>query len=113
MEGGRSADGNARAIARQLCHQRQTLPFRRSIGEGGEEADEQAIGKLGLDGSGDLSSRVGGVRFDTMPGSDLPQLAGAAIDRWGLLGSEKIPLHWPRLIGLALLAAGAALSLKK
>ncbi|MDX6481545.1 MAG: bacterial/archaeal transporter family-2 protein [Gaiellaceae bacterium] len=42
------------------------------------------------------------------------QLAmGAAIDRWGLLGSEKIPLHWPRLIGLALLAGGAALSLKK
>ena len=38
---------------------------------------------------------------------------GAAIDRWGLLGSEKIPLHWPRMIGLALLAAGAALSLKK
>jgi bacterial/archaeal transporter family-2 protein len=38
---------------------------------------------------------------------------GAAIDRWGLLGSEKIPLHWPRLVGLALLAAGAALSLKK
>jgi bacterial/archaeal transporter family-2 protein len=42
------------------------------------------------------------------------QLAmGAAIDRWGLLGSEKIPLHWPRLLGLALLAAGAALSLVK
>ena len=39
--------------------------------------------------------------------------AGAAIDRWGLLGSEKIPLHWPRLLGLALLAGGAALSLKK
>lgn len=38
---------------------------------------------------------------------------GAAIDRWGLLGSEKIPLHWPRLLGLALLAGGAALSLKK
>jgi transporter family-2 protein len=38
---------------------------------------------------------------------------GAAIDRWGLLGSERIPLHWPRLLGLALLAAGAALSLKK
>jgi transporter family-2 protein len=38
---------------------------------------------------------------------------GAAIDRWGLFGSEKIPLHWPRLLGLALLAAGAALSLKK
>ncbi len=42
------------------------------------------------------------------------QLAmGAAIDRWGLLGSERIALHWPRLLGLALLAAGAALSLKK
>ena len=40
-------------------------------------------------------------------------VAGAAIDRWGLLGSERIPLHWPRLLGLALLAAGAALSLKK
>jgi transporter family-2 protein len=42
------------------------------------------------------------------------QLAmGAAIDRWGLFGSERIALHWPRLIGIALLAAGAALSLKK
>ena len=42
------------------------------------------------------------------------QLAmGAAIDRWGLFGSERIALHWPRLLGIALLAAGAALSLKK
>jgi transporter family-2 protein len=42
------------------------------------------------------------------------QLAmGAAIDRWGLFGSERISLHWPRVIGIALLAAGAALSLKK
>jgi bacterial/archaeal transporter family-2 protein len=42
------------------------------------------------------------------------QLAmGAAIDRWGLFGSDRIPLHWPRLLGLALLAGGAALSLKK
>ncbi len=40
-------------------------------------------------------------------------VAGAAIDRWGLLGSPRIPLHWPRLLGLALLAAGAALSLRK
>jgi transporter family-2 protein len=40
-------------------------------------------------------------------------VVGAAIDRWGLLGSEKIPLHWPRLLGIVLLAAGAALSLKK
>ena len=42
------------------------------------------------------------------------QLAmGAAIDRWGLFGSDRIALHWPRLLGLALLAGGAALSLKK
>src|SRR5438045_4941109 len=38
---------------------------------------------------------------------------GAAIDRWGLLGSDRIPLHWPRLRGLALLAARGALPLKE
>jgi len=38
---------------------------------------------------------------------------GAAIDRWGLFGLDRIPIGWPRLLGLALLAAGAALSLKK
>jgi transporter family-2 protein len=42
------------------------------------------------------------------------QLAmGAAIDQWGLLGSQRIALHWPRLLGIVLLAAGAALSLRK
>jgi bacterial/archaeal transporter family-2 protein len=42
------------------------------------------------------------------------QLAmGAAIDRWGLFGSQRIALHWPRLIGIGLLAIGAALSLRK
>jgi transporter family-2 protein len=42
------------------------------------------------------------------------QLAmGAAIDRWGLFRSEQIPLGWPRLVGIALLAVGAALSLRK
>ena len=38
---------------------------------------------------------------------------GAAIDRWGLFGSDRIALHWPRLLGIALLAVGAALSLRK
>ncbi len=38
---------------------------------------------------------------------------GAAIDRWGLFRSEQIPLHWPRLLGIGLLAVGAALSLRK
>ena len=42
------------------------------------------------------------------------QLAmGAAIDRWGLFGSDRIALHWPRVLGIALLGVGAALSLKK
>jgi len=42
------------------------------------------------------------------------QLAmGAAIDKWGLFRSEEIPLGWPRLLGIALLAVGAALSLRK
>ena len=42
------------------------------------------------------------------------QLAmGAAIDRWGLFGSERIALHWPRQLGIGLLAVGAALSLRK
>lgn len=38
---------------------------------------------------------------------------GAAIDRFGLFGSQRIGLHWPRLLGIALLAVGAALSLEK
>lgn len=38
---------------------------------------------------------------------------GAAIDRWGLFGSEQIPLQRYRLLGIVLLGVGAALSLKK
>jgi transporter family-2 protein len=38
---------------------------------------------------------------------------GAAIDKWGLFGSEKISLHWPRIAGIVLLAIGCALSLRK
>jgi transporter family-2 protein len=42
------------------------------------------------------------------------QLAmGAVIDRFGLFGQHRIPLHWPRALGIALLAVGAALSLRK
>jgi uncharacterized membrane protein YdcZ (DUF606 family) len=40
-------------------------------------------------------------------------LMGAAIDRFGLFGSAKLPLHWPRVLGIVLLGVGAALSLKK
>ncbi len=38
---------------------------------------------------------------------------GAVIDRLGLFGLDRIVLHWPRVVGIALLAAGAALSLRK
>ena len=42
------------------------------------------------------------------------QLAmGAAIDRYGWFGSDRIPLHWPRVLGIGLLFVGAALSLRK
>lgn len=35
------------------------------------------------------------------------------IDRFGWFGVEQVPLAWPRVLGLALLAAGAALTLKR
>ena len=38
---------------------------------------------------------------------------GAVIDRFGLFGVDRIALHWPRLVGIVLLGAGAALSLRK
>ena len=42
------------------------------------------------------------------------QLAmSALIDRFGFFGFERVELHWPRLLGIALLAGGAALSLRK
>jgi bacterial/archaeal transporter family-2 protein len=36
-----------------------------------------------------------------------------AIDRFGWFGVQQIPFAWPRILGLALLAAGAALTLKR
>jgi bacterial/archaeal transporter family-2 protein len=38
---------------------------------------------------------------------------GALIDRLGLFGVEQIGLSWPRVLGILLLAMGAALSLVK
>jgi transporter family-2 protein len=38
---------------------------------------------------------------------------GALIDQYGLLGQEQVSLTWPRLVGLVLLAIGAALSLDR
>jgi len=42
------------------------------------------------------------------------QLAmGAVIDRFGLFGVDRVALGWPRVLGICLLAAGAALTLKR
>ena len=37
---------------------------------------------------------------------------GLVIDRLGLFGLDRIPVTWPRALGVVLLAAGAALSLR-
>jgi transporter family-2 protein len=39
--------------------------------------------------------------------------AGVVIDALGLLGAERVPLTWTRGVGLVLLAAGAALALRR
>jgi len=38
---------------------------------------------------------------------------GAVIDRYGLFGLDRIAFRWERLLGIVLLAIGAALSLKR
>jgi len=38
---------------------------------------------------------------------------GAVIDRFGPFGLDRIPFHWERLLGIVLLAVGAALSLRR
>ena len=38
---------------------------------------------------------------------------GTVIDRFGLFGVDRVALAWPRVLGIALLAAGAALTLKR
>jgi transporter family-2 protein len=40
-------------------------------------------------------------------------VAGTVIDRYGLFGFEQIALTWPRALGIAMLAAGAALTLRR
>jgi transporter family-2 protein len=39
--------------------------------------------------------------------------AGAVIDQYGLLGADRVPVNWFRILGIALLAVGAALTLKR
>jgi transporter family-2 protein len=40
-------------------------------------------------------------------------VTAAAIDRYGWFGLDRIAIGWPRVLGLALLGAGAALTLTK
>jgi bacterial/archaeal transporter family-2 protein len=39
--------------------------------------------------------------------------AAAVVDRYGLFGLDRIAVGWPRVVGLAFLAVGAALTLRK
>jgi len=39
--------------------------------------------------------------------------AGAAIDRYGLLGADRIGIGWWRVVGIILLGIGAGLTLKR
>jgi len=39
--------------------------------------------------------------------------AGVAIDRWGLLGADRVGVGWWKIVGIVLLGLGAALTLKK
>ena len=39
--------------------------------------------------------------------------AGAAIDRWGLLGADRVGVGWWRIFGILLLGIGAGLTLKR
>jgi bacterial/archaeal transporter family-2 protein len=39
--------------------------------------------------------------------------AGVLIDRFGLFGVDRVAIHWPRVVGIVLLALGAALTLKR
>jgi transporter family-2 protein len=39
--------------------------------------------------------------------------AGAAIDRYGLLGAERVSIGWWRVLGIVLLGIGAGLTLKR
>jgi transporter family-2 protein len=38
---------------------------------------------------------------------------GAMIDQYGLLGAERVPVNWVRILGIVLLGIGAALTLKR
>ena len=40
-------------------------------------------------------------------------ILATAIDRFGWFGVERVAISWQRLLGLALLAAGSVLTLKR
>jgi len=37
----------------------------------------------------------------------------SVIDRYGWFGVEQVPVTWPRMLGVALLVVGAALTLRR
>lgn len=64
-----------------------------------------------------LSITVAGPRLGTTAVVGLliagQLIAATAIDRFGWFGFDRVALDWPRILGIALLAAGAALTLRR
>lgn len=64
-----------------------------------------------------LSITVAGPRLGTTAVVGLliagQLVAATAIDRFGWFGFDRVALDWPRILGIALLAAGAALTLRR
>ncbi len=94
-----------------------------AVGRGGSIADVFVSRRCGR-GSRACSVRASRRRSPTPRRASAPSppsalmiagqlLAGAAIDAFGWLGTERIPITATRAIGLLLLTAGAALTLKR
>lgn len=71
-----------------------------------------AMGAIVIIGITFASARIGTTAtIGIITGGNLA--TAAVVDRFGFFGLERIPLSWPRVLGIALLATGAALTLKK
>jgi len=64
-----------------------------------------------------LSITVAGPRIGTVATTAMlisgQFILATAIDRFGLFGVDRVAVSWPRLLGLALLTAGAVLTLRR
>jgi transporter family-2 protein len=107
------------AIVAAVCSLVVVLVVRRNLGGVGDGLTGPAWLLLGgaMSAVIVLSITVAGPRIGVVATSALliaaQFLLGAAIDRFGWFGFERAAVSWQRMLGLALLAAGAALTLKR